>query len=127
MPIQITNKVNPKDVLKGGFIQSVFDWIGTAYLGIAVTSTSEWLRVQDFAWLVGSIVSDASGTAYFEFSSDEGTTVTYVAEVAVTGGVATADSGIEVECIPGHVRIRYVNGAVAQTSFLLSFSPRSSQ
>jgi hypothetical protein len=65
--------------------------------------------------LVGSCFSDQSGTLYIEQSPD-GTNWDVVDSFSVTGG---SGIGFSVEKVCPYARVRYVNGATAQTVFRL--------
>ena len=65
--------------------------------------------------VVGSVYADQAGTIYIE-QSPNGTNWDVVDSFSVTGG---AGLGFTVEKVCPYARVRYVNGATAQTTFRL--------
>lgn len=92
-------------------------------LGSNATYTGTWEYVTDFEEidlnLAGSAGSAAPGTFFFEFSVDNGSHV----DVSVPLSVNDINAGIVpnfLRVVLPYFRVRYVNGAVAQTSFRLT-------
>lgn len=65
------------------------------------------------------VASDVGGTLYVEFSIDNGATWRLYSKTALTTGNGIAQINFAYQIAP-MCRARYVNGAVAQTEFLLS-------
>jgi hypothetical protein len=92
----------------------------TTALGAGATYTSptydSMASGSNFAWLTGKCFSNVAGTLHFEHSSD-GTNWTRTRSIALTAGQGfTFDERIFLR----YVRLVYVNGATAQTTFRLS-------
>lgn len=76
--------------------------------------------------------SDQSGTLYIDFSEDNFTTVAFSASVSMTSqstptstnpfvsGTYAYNAQAHIALLARYVRVRYVNGSVAQTHFQLS-------
>jgi hypothetical protein len=68
------------------------------------------------ARITGTVYSDKAGTLYIDFSPD-GTNWDYsTTAVSVSAGTGT---GFSEEVVAPYARLRYVNGATAQTTFRL--------
>jgi hypothetical protein len=65
--------------------------------------------------VTGTIYTDQPGTLYIEWSSDGGTNWDGQEKIDITGGSATIDVSVKAPLM----RIRYVNGTIAQTVFRL--------
>jgi len=85
----------------------------TTALGANATYTSRTYTAQDLEEIGFYVYADQAGTVYYDVSFD-GSTWRTVKSVSVSGGTALSDSFKPT----GHfVRLRYVNGATAQTTF----------
>jgi len=87
----------------------------TTALGANSTYTSSKQTVAGFSRLVGTVYADQDGTLYVEQSSD-GTNYDVTSSFSVTGGTGL---GFSVEIVAPFARIKYTNGANAQTTFRL--------
>ena len=104
---------NPAGTLVNEKVEGVSFVTGTP-LGIAGVFTTGILDARGYQQVSTAIVSDADGTATFEFIS-EGSTVVRTLNVAYS-----ASTGFQLLSAPAftdYVRYSYTNGAVAQTSF----------
>ncbi len=87
----------------------------TTALGASVTFTSASFDVSSAKFIVGSVYADVDGTLYIEQSPD-GTNWDVSSAFSVTGGTGI---GFSVEVVAPYARVRYTNGATAQSSFRL--------
>jgi hypothetical protein len=87
----------------------------TTPLGANGTYTSGSLTVSGYGRIVGTVFADQAGTLYIEQSSD-GTNWDASTGVSVSAGTPASFS---VEVVAPTARVRYVNGATAQTAFRL--------
>jgi hypothetical protein len=87
----------------------------TTPLGANGTYTSGSLTVSGYGRIVGTVFADQAGTLYIEQSSD-GTNWDASTSVSVSASTPTSFS---VEVVAPTARVRYVNGATAQTAFRL--------
>lgn len=119
MALEVKQPTQAREPFKGGrTLDPLVRHVG-AVLGGAGSETSEWIDCTTIPYLVGGCISDVDGTLYLDFSVD-GSTVYHTESAAITGGAATADSGLKF-CVTGRfARARYVNGAGAQSSFTLA-------
>jgi len=104
---------------------SVWDEKGTVTttaLGANASFTGGWYdyRYELYAHLMYLCYSDVDGTMYSEFSHN---TIDVIREdsLSYTGGSKTGNL-IDTRILARHARVRYVNGAVAQTKFVLTWS-----
>lgn len=82
----------------------------------SATFTSPWVVASpEFDLITGTVFADQSGTLNIDQSGD-GSHNDFSTSVAVTGGTGTSFS---VTIVANYVRLRYVNGATAQTVFRL--------
>jgi hypothetical protein len=77
--------------------------------------SSAFVIDQDMALLIFQVVTEAAGTLYSEYSMDAGVTWKPMGKVILAA--LSYSTAIGVLLIAPHVRVRYVNGAVAQTDF----------
>jgi len=82
---------------------------GTAY-------TTATFEVQDYAYLIGSVLADQAGTLFAEFSED-GSTWPASANVVYN---ASDPLGWKVPVLAPYSRFRFVNGVAAQGSFVFT-------
>jgi len=87
----------------------------TTALGAGASYTSGSFTVSGYGRIVGTVFADQAGTLYVEQSSD-GTNWDASASVSVSASTPTSFS---VEVVAPTARVRYVNGATAQTVFRL--------
>lgn len=88
----------------------------TDLLGIGGTFVSDWQEHKS-EYLQGIVFADQAGTLFVEQSND-GATVHYQEQFPV--GIGLAGAAAFNRRLYGHwVRLRHVNGAVAQTAFSL--------
>jgi hypothetical protein len=87
----------------------------TTPLAAGATYTSAVFTCAGFARIVGTVYADQAGTLYVEQSAD-GTNFDSSSSFSVSAG---APFGFTVEVVAPNARIRYVNGATAQTVFRL--------
>ena len=85
----------------------------TTALDASGTWTGSTFDASTYTKVIGYAFSDVDGTAYVEHSMD-GTNWDVSESFTVTGGSATT---ISATAVAKYVRIRYVNGAAAQTEF----------
>jgi len=98
------------------------DTITTTPLGANASFTQGWQDYQKFlfAHLMYLCYSDVSGTMYSEFSHNA---VNVIREdsLSYTGGSKTGNL-IDTRFLARYARVRYVNGATAQTTFVITYS-----
>ena len=89
----------------------------TAELGSGATFTGDWVENNDphIAW---SLFADQDGSFYVDISPDDGTTIAFSKYYDIVGG-ETGRFDAFVKGSRSH-RVRFVNGATAQTNFVLS-------
>jgi hypothetical protein len=83
----------------------------TTPLGVGGTYAAPSKDVFAYRKIIGTIKTDQNGTLYIEQSPD-GTNWDVSDSIAITGGTGV---GFTVPIVGYRARIRYVNGAVAQT------------
>jgi hypothetical protein len=91
----------------------------TTPLGISATYTGASFDTmadgENFTWLTGYVFSNVAGTLYIEQSADgQNWYGLNTINVAANGAMP-----IDVKVLLKHVRLKYVNGATAQTTFQL--------
>lgn len=86
-----------------------------ALLAASASYTGVSLSVEGYARITGTVYSDQAGTLYIEQSPD-GTNWDTATSLSVSAATATSFS---VEVVAPYARLRYVNGATAQTVFRL--------
>jgi len=96
--------------------------ITTTALGANASFTQGW---QDYVYRVYAHLmylcySDVSGTMYSEFSHNA-TDVIREDSLSYTGGSKTGNL-IDTKFLARYARVRYVNGATAQTTFVITYS-----
>jgi hypothetical protein len=84
-------------------------------LGIGGIYTGAGRRCNDFRYIRGTIFADVAGTLYVEQDADN-TNFAIQDTFAVAAGVGL---GFKALCVGRFIRLRYVNGGVAQTVFRL--------
>lgn len=84
-------------------------------LGISATYTGILFSTEGYAKITGTVFADQAGTLYIDQSSN-GTNWDLSTSVAVT---ASAGVGFSIALVATSARLRYVNGAIAQTVFRL--------
>jgi len=103
---------------QSGFVFPNYTLLTTTPLGANASYSSYWYNYSAYGFAQIHILaySDQNGTLYLDFSDDQ--THYLTVQASLTGG-----SGITITSrIYGqYFRIRYVNGATAQTIFLLSY------
>lgn len=87
----------------------------TVALGIDASYQSSNLNIETYKALCGSVYADQAGTLYIEQSFD-GTNWDISSSVAISAGVGES---FEISINAPYGRVRYVNGATAQTVFRL--------
>jgi hypothetical protein len=87
----------------------------TTALAANGTYTSSTLNLSGWGRIIGTVYADQAGTLYVEQSSD-GTNFDSSSSFSVSAG---SPFGFSVEVVAPYGRIRYVNGATAQTAFRL--------
>ena len=88
----------------------------TDALGADASVTSGRIRTVYAEKVLGTVYADVDGTLYIEWSSDGGNNWDGQDTISVTGGTPTS---INVDVKAPDMRVRYVNGAAAQTEFRL--------
>lgn len=112
-----------RDVLLSGNLSA---FSTSTPLGIGGTYSSGWIQhvstpasplsVEAYAnAVVGSVSSDQSGTLYVDYSFD-GVNVVATESISLIGGTPVV---FDRYLRASYVKVRYVNGGVAQTSFIL--------
>jgi hypothetical protein len=102
----------------------------TTALGIGAVFTGPTIDAIDAKYVTGMVTSDVGGTLDLQLSDDGSTWYTPTARVTDTTEAVAASAPIEVAANEvrsfiltakvRYLRLRYTNGAVAQTSFRLS-------
>lgn len=87
----------------------------TAALAGSATYTATAFGLDGYQKIVGSVFADQAGTLYVEQSQD-GTNWDVISAFAVAANVG---QGFQVDIVAFYGRVRYVNGATAQTIFRL--------
>jgi hypothetical protein len=87
----------------------------TTPLAAGASVTSDWFETTGYDKIVGSCFADQDGTLYIEQSPD-GSNPDYEESTSYT---ANDKLGFIHELVCKYVRIRFVNGATAQTEFRL--------
>lgn len=87
-----------------------------AALAAAGVYTSGATDALNFRRITGRVFADVAGTLHIE-QSDDNVTFDSIAPITV---VASTAQGFDVPVYARYVRLRYVNGAAAQTAFRLS-------
>lgn len=90
-------------------------WKTTTALGANASWTGSWIYVGDAQKVVGVVSADQAGTLYIEQSDAEVSGLYSVAQSYTAG----TSPGFSVEVRAEFARLRYTNGATAQTSFRL--------
>jgi len=96
--------------------------ITTATLGANASFTQTWWTYPSdlYAHVMYLCYSDVSGTLYSEFSHNS-VDVIRSDSLSYTGGSKTGNL-IDTRLLAKYARVRYVNGAVAQTKFVITWS-----
>lgn len=89
-------------------------------LGISANFTGSYYDVTIFSKTLVTVLTDQAGTVFIDWSQDmAGTNAVYSDSLAI---VASTAAFLLTECKGPYARVRYVNGAVAQTSFKLALN-----
>ena len=88
---------------------------GTYKTSGQVAANGEFVRVNGYSRVVGTVFADQAGTLNIDWSSD-GQNVDYTDTVAVSASTKTKFS---LEVVAPYASVRYVNGASAQGTFRL--------
>jgi hypothetical protein len=88
-----------------------------ALLAIGGIYTSPaFVNIENFSKVIGTILSNVAGTFFLQYSQN-GVNVDAEESIVYPGG--SVARGFEFPVVAPQARLRYVNGAVAQTSFRL--------
>lgn len=117
--VKVNGKITDATIAVPSDIQSVFrtqSFLSTAVLGAAGVFTGAGVDALNFRRITGRVVASHAGVLHIEHSDDNATWDS-VDPLTVAAGVAY---GYDVPVFARYIRLLYVNGATAQTSFRLS-------
>ncbi len=103
-----------------GLVSPLWNIETTTPLTANAVYTGSWLDLgsSGYSYILALVYSDQSGTLYIEQSHD-GSTVIRQDSLSYTGG-DTSGNLMKVQVMARYVRLRYVNGATDQTTFVLT-------
>ena len=101
-----------------GLVNPNYNYLTSAPLGANASYTSSWFDWYSYGFTQTHVLaySDQSGTLYLDFSDDQ--THYLTVQASLTGGSAAT---ITSRIYGRYMRVRYTNGATAQTVFTLSY------
>lgn len=117
--VKVNGKITDASIAVPSDVQSVFrtqSFLTTTALAAAGVFTGAGVDAINFRRITGRVVASHAGVLHIEHS-DDNVTWDSVDPLTVAAGVAY---GFDTPIFARHVRLRYVNGATAQTSFRLS-------
>ena len=97
-------------------VKRVHAYKNTTPLALNATLTGEAVECINFIRALGIVFSDQAGTLWLD-QSDDNVTWYWINSKAVTANTAAT---FDFPCMARYIRVRYINGAVAQTSFVVS-------